>query len=74
MTRGVCVIHFHLSLSLGSSTTTAGNYTGTLVRDNFIYGGFASDIQDESDESKGQNKEDAIIKSVTEVRVLLFAY
>ena len=43
-----------------------GNYTGTVVRDNVIYGGFASDIQDASSKTKGQNKEDAIIKSVAE--------
>lgn len=39
-----------------------GNYTNTLVRDNIIYGGFASDTQDENKDSKGQNNEDAIIK------------
>lgn len=39
-----------------------GNYTNTVVRDNFIYGGFATDTQDASTESKGTNKEDAIIK------------
>lgn len=39
-----------------------GNYTGTVVRDNFIYGGFATDTQDASTENKGTNKEDAIIK------------
>ena len=43
-----------------------GNYTNTVVRDNTIYGGFASDEQDSATETKGQNNEDAIIKSVTE--------
>lgn len=39
-----------------------GNYTNTVVRDNMIYGGFATDVQDASTEPKGVNKEDAIIK------------
>ena len=43
-----------------------GNYTNTVVRDNTIYGGFATDESDASTEVKGQNNEDAIIKSVTE--------
>lgn len=39
-----------------------GNYTNTIVRDNIIYGGFATDVQDASTDPKGVNKEDAIIK------------
>lgn len=39
-----------------------GNYTNTVVRDNTIYGGFATDVQDASTDPKGENKEDAIIK------------
>ncbi len=38
-----------------------GNYTGTVVRDNVILGGFASDPATPG-ESKGENDEDAIIK------------
>jgi hypothetical protein len=45
--------------------TTAGNFTGTVVRDNVIYGGFASGNPDNSTDTKGDNKEDAIIKLVT---------
>ena len=73
MIHGVRVIYFQC-LNLGSLMTTAGNYTGTVVRDNFIYGGFASDVQDASNETKGSNKEDAIIKSVAEESKLPFAY
>ena len=42
-----------------------GNYTGTVVRDNYIYGGFATDEPANSTETKGENDDDAIIKSVT---------
>lgn len=59
-------VSFIFLLRLGLSAVTVGNFTDTVVRDNIIYGGFASDIQDSSIENKGQNKEDAIIKSVTE--------
>jgi len=40
----------------------SGNYTNTVVRDNTIYGGFASGDPDSPTETKGVNKEDAIIK------------
>jgi hypothetical protein len=43
---------------------TEGNYTNTVVRDNTIFGGFASDEPDSSTETKGVNDEDAIVKSV----------
>ena len=52
------------SVELDSFTTTVGNYTNTVVRDNVIYGGFASDNQDASNQTKGDNSEDAIIKLV----------
>jgi parallel beta-helix repeat protein len=39
-----------------------GNYTNTVVRDNIILGGFASGEPDSPTETKGVNKEDAIIK------------
>ncbi|KAI0751072.1 hypothetical protein C8Q80DRAFT_1155380 [Daedaleopsis nitida] len=38
-----------------------GNYTGTVVQNNVIYGGFASDPAVAGD-TKGENDEDAIIK------------
>ena len=41
-----------------------GDYTGTVVRDNTIYGGFATDDEDEDGQTKGENDDDAIIKSV----------
>jgi uncharacterized membrane protein YgcG len=39
-----------------------GNYTGTVVRDNTIFGGFASNGPSSPSETKGENKEDAIVK------------
>jgi hypothetical protein len=48
---------------LAYPATTEGNYTNTVVRDNTIYGGFASNPETPS-ETKGENNEDAIIKSV----------
>ncbi|KAL1734432.1 hypothetical protein EV714DRAFT_281175 [Schizophyllum commune] len=39
-----------------------GDYTGTVVRDNTIYGGFATDDEDEDGQTKGENDDDAIIK------------
>ena len=38
-----------------------GNYTGTVVRNNVIYGGFATDPAG-AGETHGENDEDAIIK------------
>lgn len=38
-----------------------GDFTDTIVRDNTIYGGFATDDPDAGD-TKGTNNEDAIIK------------
>ena len=38
-----------------------GDYTGTVVRDNTILGGFATST-DEPGELKGSNQNDAIIK------------
>ncbi len=38
-----------------------GDYTGTIVRNNNIAGGFSTD-QDVAGELKGENKEDVIIK------------
>ena len=49
--------------SLAYPVVKEGNYTNTLVRDNFIYGGFASSDPNPS-MPKGVNNEDAIIKSV----------
>ena len=43
-----------------------GNYTNTVVRDNTILGGFATDKPDSPTETKGKNDDDAIIKSVTD--------
>lgn len=41
-----------------------GNYTNTIVRNNRIAGGFATDQQDSASLPKGTNSEDVIIKSV----------
>ncbi len=38
-----------------------GNYTNTIVRNNVIYGGFATDPA-AAGETKGENDDDAIIK------------
>jgi hypothetical protein len=38
-----------------------GNYTGTVVHDNFIMGGFATD-EGNSTDTKGTNFENALIK------------
>jgi hypothetical protein len=40
-----------------------GDYTGTVVQNNTIYGGFATDGE-EPEDSKGNNFENAIIKWV----------
>lgn len=40
-----------------------GNYTGTVVRNNTIIGGFATDSRSAS-QNDGQNVDDVIIKSV----------
>lgn len=40
-----------------------GNYTGTVVRNNLILGGFATSDEEPGD-SDGTNAEDVIIKSV----------
>jgi hypothetical protein len=40
-----------------------GDYSGTVVRDNQILGGFATDVE-ESGDTKGNNFENAIIKYV----------
>jgi len=42
-----------------------GNYTNTIVRDNVILGGFATNKPNATTETKGNNDDDAIIKSVT---------
>jgi len=39
----------------------SGDFTGTVVRDNLILGGFATDTIDNSN-AKGNNFENAIIK------------
>ena len=39
----------------------SGDFTGTVVRDNLILGGFATDITDDHN-AKGNNFENAIIK------------
>ncbi|KZT29384.1 hypothetical protein NEOLEDRAFT_1128112 [Neolentinus lepideus HHB14362 ss-1] len=39
-----------------------GNYTGTVVTNNTIAGGFATDTVDEDQDSKGTNSDDVIIK------------
>lgn len=41
----------------------SGDYTGTVVRNNTILGGFATDTQEAGD-TKGNNFENAIIKYV----------
>lgn len=41
-----------------------GNYANTIVRNNTIVGGFATD-QEVNDQQKGDNDEDVIIKWVT---------
>jgi hypothetical protein len=41
----------------------SGDFTGTVVRDNLILGGFATDAIDNNDNNtKGNNFENAIIK------------
>ena len=40
-----------------------GNYTGTVVRNNTILGGFATD-SNSATQKDGKNAEDVIIKSV----------
>jgi hypothetical protein len=42
----------------------SGDYTNTVVRNNTILGGFATDTEDEVKESKGSNTDDVIIKYV----------
>ena len=39
----------------------SGNYTGTIVRDNTIVGGFATSVDGDGD-NKGSNNETAIMK------------
>lgn len=39
-----------------------GNYTNTIVRNNNIVGGFANEPADGSNETKGVNEDDVIIK------------
>lgn len=39
----------------------SGNYTGTVVRNNTLLGGFATD-EIEAGDTKGNNYEDAIMK------------
>lgn len=39
----------------------SGNYTGTVVRNNTLLGGFATDGEEAGD-TKGNNYEDAIMK------------
>lgn len=41
-----------------------GNYTGTIVQNNTILGGFATDTPSASNDSLGDNKDDVIIKFV----------
>lgn len=41
-----------------------GDYTGTMVYNNTIYGGFANENPNPKNDSKGINAEDAIIKYV----------
>ncbi len=41
-----------------------GNYTGVVVRDNTIFGGFATDVAAKGD-TKGENNDDVITKSVS---------
>jgi len=42
----------------------SGDFTGTIIRDNLILGGFATDAIDNDNNSKGNNFENAIIKQV----------
>jgi len=49
-----------------------GNYTNTVVRDNIILGGFANKKPASPTETKGENDDDAIIKSVGGTSVLYF--
>ena len=39
-----------------------GDYSGTIVQDNTIAGGFATDQPTSPDDQRGDNNEDAIIK------------
>lgn len=39
-----------------------GDYSGTVVHDNTIYGGFATDDEDDDGQTKGENDDDSIIK------------
>jgi hypothetical protein len=41
-----------------------GDYTGTVVQDNIIMGGFAADSSTSASQKDGENAESAIIKSV----------
>lgn len=42
----------------------SGDYTGTVIHNNTIFGGFANENPDPKNDSKGINAEDAIIKYV----------
>jgi hypothetical protein len=59
-------IHFLKQTLLGGINMVdydpwSGDFTGTVVRDNLILGGFATDIMDDHN-AKGNNFENAIIK------------
>lgn len=41
-----------------------GDYTGVVVQNNIIMGGFAADSSTSASQSDGDNADDAIIKSV----------
>ena len=49
----------------------SGDFTGTVVRDNVILGGFATDPIDNN--TKGNNFENAIIKQVPKQHSVLFS-
>ena len=48
-------------------TPWGGNYTGTIVHNNTIIGGFATD-SDSAHQTDGANVDDVIIKSVISLR------
>ena len=50
-----------------------GNYTGTVVQNNTIIGGFATDSKSAS-QTDGENVDDVIIKSVVSQRARHFSY
>lgn len=44
-----------------------GNYTNTIVQNNIIAGGFATDLTEARTEAKGDDEFNAIVKSVPDL-------